>query len=105
MNEQLHLNKEQLSRLGMQELIPFNDAFVKQLADEVDYKRPFRFFERIDRSDKHIICRVNVDDDFYTDEATLFYKFAKDRRVYTAGDMRISFYQVTCAEPVHFLAQ
>ena len=43
--------------------------------------------------------------DCLQDSETLFYKFATDRNVYLTGDIRVSFYQATCPDPVHFLAQ
>ncbi len=68
-------------------------------------KREFHVFERIDRSDKFIVCRTAVNYDCFSDRDTLFYKFATDRNVYSTGDIRVSFYQATCPEPVQFLAQ
>ena len=92
LNDDLHLNLEQLGRLGSFELIEFTDSSAKQLAYAIDFKPPFRYFERLDRSDKYIVCRVSVNDECFTDETTGFYKFAKDRNAYNAGDLRISFH-------------
>lgn len=65
---------------------------MRQVAESINFKRPFQNYEHIDRSDKYIVCRVNFNYDLPLDENTYFYKLAKHRNEYSAGDFRISFY-------------
>ena len=76
----------------MLEAYEFDDESVKELAIAIISKPQFKMYERIDRSDKYIVCRVNVNNDFQTDQSTNFYKFVADRNTYYSGDIRVSFF-------------
>jgi len=81
-----------LNRVGQLDLQEFTDIQVKQLANYLEMKLEFEKFERIDRSDKYIVCRISANYDCALDSETLFYKFATDRNHYSIGDIRVSFY-------------
>jgi len=50
------------------ELIEFSDHSIKQLTYAIDHKDHFRYFDRIDRSDKFIVCRIVVNPECQMDE-------------------------------------
>ena len=82
-----------MNRLGSLELIEFHDESVAQLANAIDEKPAFRrYYERLDRSDKYIVCRISVNHDCAMNDHTQFYTFAKDRNACSAGDLRVSFH-------------
>ena len=71
LNDNLQLNEDQMNRLGSLELIEFNDDSVSQLAHAIDEKPAFRrYYERLDRSDKFIVCRISVNHDCAMNEMT-----------------------------------
>lgn len=87
------------------EPIEFDDEEVAAIADKIRSKPEFSMFERIDRSGKHIVCRISENPEAKKKRGTDFYYLACDRTNYNAGDLRVSYYVARVPDPVHFLAQ
>lgn len=96
-------------RLGELELIEFNDTQTKLLAKKLSKKQKFRDFKRIDRSGKHVVFRVGLKQSCANIAASevRFEPFTdvEMRNQYVPGDLRVSWYQAVCSEPVYFLGQ
>ena len=88
----------------------FIDKRVKKIKEQCMTRPEFSGFESIHKSDKFIICRSsNVPPSTISqEERDKWLDYEKDffdRRRYGAGDIRVSFYKVTCPNPVKFLAK
>ena len=68
-----------MDRLGTLEVVQFEDWMVERLANKIIEKDPFYYFERLDRSDKYIICRISNDQDAHRMQDTDYYMYVKDR--------------------------
>lgn len=92
-------------RLGRMEAKEFDDEEIEAISNKIKTKPEFSMFDRIDRSGKHLICRINDNPEAVKRQGTNFYYYAQDRTNYKAGDLRVSYYVARVPDAVHFLAQ